>query len=77
MEQQATWILSKTGKEIGGCCVQASPRDYARMGLFILNGANVSMAKASCLTRWPQATTKRADIWFPAGAWVWLSVVDL
>ncbi|MGE8397202.1 MAG: serine hydrolase domain-containing protein, partial [Comamonas sp.] len=28
MEQQATWILSKTGKEIGGCCVQAAARDY-------------------------------------------------
>ena len=24
MEQQATWILSRTGKEISGCCVQAA-----------------------------------------------------
>ncbi len=42
MEQQATWILSKTGQEIGGCCIQAAARDYARMGLFILNGARVN-----------------------------------
>jgi CubicO group peptidase (beta-lactamase class C family) len=39
MQQQATWILSKTGEEIGGCCIQAATRDFARFGLFILNGA--------------------------------------
>ena len=41
MEQQATWILNRSGQEISGCCVQASPRDYARFGLFILGGARV------------------------------------
>jgi CubicO group peptidase (beta-lactamase class C family) len=39
MEQQATWILSKSGGEISGCCIQAATRDFARFGLFILNGA--------------------------------------
>ena len=42
MEQQATWLLSKTGKEISGCCIQATPRDYARFGQFILDGATVN-----------------------------------
>jgi CubicO group peptidase (beta-lactamase class C family) len=41
MEQDATWILSRTGQEISGCCIQAGARDYARFGLFILNGARV------------------------------------
>ncbi len=41
MEQQATWILSRTGHEISGCCIQAATRDFARFGLFILNGARV------------------------------------
>ena len=41
MEQQATWLLSKTGQEIGGCCIQAATRDFARFGQFILNGASV------------------------------------
>lgn len=41
MEQKATWILSKTGQEISGCCIQAGSRDFARLGLFILNGARV------------------------------------
>jgi CubicO group peptidase (beta-lactamase class C family) len=38
MEQQATWILSRTGQEISGCCIQAATRDLARFGLFILDG---------------------------------------
>ena len=42
MEQKATWILSKTGQEISGCCIQAAPRDFARFGQFILNGAIVN-----------------------------------
>ena len=42
MEQQATWLLSKTGQEISGCCVQATARDFARFGQFILNGAKVN-----------------------------------
>jgi CubicO group peptidase (beta-lactamase class C family) len=41
MEHDATWILSKTGQEISGCCLQASPRDFARMGVFLLGGARV------------------------------------
>lgn len=42
MEQPATWILSKTGHEISGCCVQAATRDFARLGQFIMNGAVVN-----------------------------------
>jgi CubicO group peptidase (beta-lactamase class C family) len=41
MEQPATWILSKSGREISGCCIQAAPRDFARLGVFILNGARI------------------------------------
>ncbi|MBW7832097.1 MAG: serine hydrolase [Simplicispira suum] len=41
MEQQATWLLSKTGNEISGCCIQAATRDFARFGQFILDGAKV------------------------------------
>ena len=65
MEQQATWLLSKTGQEIGGCCVQASPRDYAHMGQFILNGAKVNGQSIVPEDWLAQATTKRADIGTP------------
>ena len=62
MEQQATWILSKTGKEIGGCCVQAAARDYARMGQFILDGGKVGGQSIVPDGWWQEATTKQADI---------------
>lgn len=65
MEQQATWIVSKTGQEIGGCCIQASPRDYARMGLFILNGAKLNGQSIVPDGWWAEATTKHADIGMP------------
>jgi CubicO group peptidase (beta-lactamase class C family) len=42
MEHPATWILSKTGQEISGCCIQAATRDFARMGQFVMNGAMVN-----------------------------------
>ena len=62
MEQQATWLLSKTGKEISGCCIQATPRDYARFGQFILEGGKVG-GESLALTDWlHEATTKQADI---------------
>jgi CubicO group peptidase (beta-lactamase class C family) len=63
MEQQATWLLSNTGEEIGGCCIQAATRDFARFGLFILNGARVD-AKAGT------GTGARGDAIVPDG---WLA----
>ena len=65
MQQPATWLLSRSGKEISGCCVQAAPRDFARFGLFILNGARVngqSIVPDGWLT---QATTERIAIGQP------------
>jgi CubicO group peptidase (beta-lactamase class C family) len=41
MERDATWILNRSGQEISGCCIQAATRDFARFGLFILDGARV------------------------------------
>jgi CubicO group peptidase (beta-lactamase class C family) len=61
MQQPATWILSKTGQEISGCCIQASARDFARFGLFILDGAPGTVPDG-----WlAEATTTRADIGQP------------
>jgi len=65
MEQQATWILSKTGEEISGCCIQASARDYARFGQFILEGARVN-GQSILPDGWlQQAGTRQADIGQP------------
>jgi len=62
MEQQATWILSKTGQEISGCCIQAATRDFARFGQFILDGASVN-GQAIVPEGWlAEATTERTGI---------------
>ena len=65
MEQQATWILSRTGREISGCCISASLRDYARLGQFILNGGVAGGQKILPDDWLAAATTKQADIDLP------------
>lgn len=62
MEQDASWLLGATGHEISGCCIQASTRDYARMGLFMLGGG-IAGGKSVLPDGWiAAATTKQADI---------------
>jgi CubicO group peptidase (beta-lactamase class C family) len=62
MEQQATWILNRTGNEISGCCIQAATRDFARFGLFVLGGARVD-GKSIVPEGWlAEATTERTGI---------------
>lgn len=41
MQQDATWVTSKTGEEISGCCIQATARDFTRVGLFMLEGGKI------------------------------------
>jgi len=65
MEQQATWILSRTGQEISGCCVQAATRDFARFGQFVLGGAKVGGQPIVPDDWLAQATTRQADIGRP------------
>ena len=62
MEQQATWILSRTGNEISGCCVQAAARDFLRFGLFVMNGARAG-GRPIVPEGWlAEATTERTGI---------------
>ena len=62
MEQNASWLLSFTGHEVSGCCIQASTRDFARFGLFILNGAIID-GQTILPDNWiTSATTKQVDI---------------
>ncbi|MGD0275334.1 MAG: serine hydrolase [Syntrophales bacterium] len=61
MEQDASWLLGSTGHEISGCCLQASTRDFARFGLFILGGG-IAEGKSVLPDGWiAAATTKHAD----------------
>jgi CubicO group peptidase (beta-lactamase class C family) len=78
MEQQATWILSRTGREISGCCIQAASRDYARLGEFILDGARVNGASIVPDGWLAEATTTRADIGQPGRGYgyLWWTYAD-
>jgi len=42
MQQDATWLLNGDGTEISGCCIQAATRDFARYGLFMLEGGKIN-----------------------------------
>jgi CubicO group peptidase (beta-lactamase class C family) len=65
MEQNATWLTGSTGHEISGCCIQASTRDFARFGLFIMGGGIVN-EKPVFPDNWlAPATSKQADIGVP------------
>lgn len=78
MAQPATWILGRTGHEIGGCCVQASPRDYARLGWFILQGGKVNGAAIVPEGWFAQATSTQADIGQPGRGYgyMWWTYAD-
>lgn len=65
MEQDASWLLGSTGHEISGCCIQASTRDYARFGLFILGGAKVNGVSIVPDDWIVPATSKQAGIGAP------------
>lgn len=70
MEAEATWILSKTGHEIGGCCLQAATRDFARFGLFVLNGGKGMDGRQVVPPDWfAQAAVKQKDIGRPGNGY--------
>ena len=65
MEQSASWMLDRTGHEHGGCCVQGTTRDFARLGQFILDGAYID-GKSIVADGWLKAAThKQVDIGRP------------
>ena len=67
MEQDASWLLGPTGHEISGCCMQASTRDFARFGLFMLGGG-MADGKSVLPDTWiTEATLKHADTNEPGG----------
>jgi CubicO group peptidase (beta-lactamase class C family) len=65
MEQDASWELDVTDHEQGGCCFQATTRDFARVGQFILGGARVDGRPVVADGWLAAATRKQADINVP------------
>jgi CubicO group peptidase (beta-lactamase class C family) len=65
MAARATWLQSKTGQEIAGCCLQAATRDFARFGLFVLANGNVGGRQIVPTDWFSQAIRKQMDIGVP------------
>jgi CubicO group peptidase (beta-lactamase class C family) len=42
MERDAIWMVDRGSMERGGCCISVTLRDYARIGLFILEGGKAN-----------------------------------
>jgi CubicO group peptidase (beta-lactamase class C family) len=65
MAQDASWLINEDGSEISGCCIQATTRDFARFGQFILEGARIDGEQVVPADWLPRATTKRVGIGDP------------
>lgn len=69
MSQDAEWLLNDGGKEIGGCCISATIRDYALFGQFVLDGGQIN-GKAVVPDGWfEKAGVKQADIAAPGAGY--------
>ena len=59
MESEAYWMLDEAdGVEYGGCCINATLRDYARLGLFALNKGTLATGEQILPEDWMQESTK-------------------
>jgi len=59
MEHDASWVISGPGAgELGGCCISASLRDYARIGLFALRGGVLPDGTRVLPEDWMQRSTR-------------------
>lgn len=58
MEHDATWLLTEPfGQETGGCCISASLRDYARLGIFAKHEGKLPSGESILPDGWMQAAT--------------------
>lgn len=65
MSQDGEWLLNEGGKEIGGCCISATVRDYALFGQFAMNGGMIEGESIVPDGWFSKAGTKQADIGVP------------
>jgi CubicO group peptidase (beta-lactamase class C family) len=67
MEADAEWALDQGGREMGGCCVSATLRDWGRVGQMALAGGDVGGSRIVPDDWFAQAGAKQADIGDPLG----------
>ena len=62
MESDAHWELTEPGGgEFGGCCINATLRDYGRLGLFALNGGRLADGTRVLPENWMAESTSPSE----------------
>ena len=73
MESDANWLLDQSGgAEVGGCCISATLRDYARIGLFALHEGQLRDGQGVLPENWMQRSITAADSFAGYGYSWWL-----
>ncbi|MEM1438695.1 MAG: serine hydrolase [Pseudomonadota bacterium] len=73
MESDATWNLTEPGGgEFGGCCINATLRDYGRIGLFALANGRLADGTEILPAGWMDASTLPSDGYAGYGYFWWL-----
>ena len=74
MYSDANWVKSRSlGIELGGCCISASLRDYALLGLFALNNGTGPDGKQILSSDWMAQSTTSSKSNPGYGYYWWLS----
>ena len=73
MEADASWLLEAPGGvELGGCCINATLRDYARIGLFALRDGVLPGGERVLPEGWMQESTTPSKGYDGYGYYWWL-----
>ena len=78
MESDASWQLTEPGGgEFGGCCINATLRDYGRIGLFALGNGKLADGTEVLPRDWMDASTVSSDGYDGYGYFWWLYGPDV
>ena len=73
MESDATWLLHGPGDgEWGGCCINATLRDYGRIGLFAMNDGKLADGTRVLPENWMKDSTQPSKAYPGYGYFWWL-----
>jgi CubicO group peptidase (beta-lactamase class C family) len=74
MESDASWNLTEPGGgEFGGCCINATLRDYGRIGLFALANGQLADGTEVLPPEWMEESTTQSKAYEGYGYFWWLS----
>jgi CubicO group peptidase (beta-lactamase class C family) len=73
MESDASWNLSEEGGgEFGGCCINATLRDYGRIGMFAMENGQLADGTAVLPSGWMEESTTPSNGYDGYGYFWWL-----